>query len=71
MVRLKVVPKTDLDYVEFYSTKLKENNFFFEQQRDLINSQIKASKELFLKLFGRGKVFKRNARKYLKERGII
>jgi len=71
MAELKVVPKTDLDYVEFYSNEIKENNILFEQQKKLINAQIKASKELFLRTFGKGKLFKKNARDYLRQRGII
>ena len=71
MAKLKIIPKTDLEYVEFYSSRIKEDSSLFEQQRSFINSQIKISKELFLKIFGKGKFFKKNARKYLREREII
>jgi len=56
-----------MDYVEFYAEKLKENNSYFSQQKIIIESQIKASSELFKKKFGKGKDFKKNARKYLKD----
>ena len=71
MAKLKFIPKTDLEYVEFYSNELKKNNSFFEQQKRLINSQIRSSKSLFLKTFGKGEMFKKNARDYLKGRGIL
>jgi hypothetical protein len=64
------VVKTDLDYVEFYSEKLREDSSFFRQQKKLIDSQIKASRELFLNCFGRGEEFKKNARIYLKKLGF-
>lgn len=59
----------DLDYVELYAKKLKEDNRFFEQQRELIENQMKASSSLFKNMFGKN--FKENARKYLKEVGLI
>ncbi|MBS3158833.1 hypothetical protein J4206_06110 [Candidatus Woesearchaeota archaeon] len=67
----KTIPKTDMDYVELYANKLKEDNSLFKQQKMLIESQLHASSSLFSKMFGRGKKFKVNARKYLKEVGII
>lgn len=71
MAKLKKIPKTDLEYVEFYSLKLKQDSSLFKQQNQLINSQINSSKNLFRKIFGAGKGFKKKARKYLNERGII
>ncbi|HIG95233.1 MAG TPA: hypothetical protein HA283_02335 [Nanoarchaeota archaeon] len=62
--------KTDLDYVEFYAKKLLENNNFFVDQKKLINSQLKSSKTLFSRMFGKKK-FKKEARIYLKKRNII
>jgi len=47
--------KTDLDYVEFYAKKLLENNTFFADQKKLINSQLKSSKTLFSRMFGKKK----------------
>lgn len=64
-----MVPKTDLDYVELYAKELKNNPELFEQQRKFIEAQIKASKELFLNKFGNN--FNEEARKYLKEIGLI
>lgn len=61
---------TDTDYVKFYADKLKMNNKYFEQQKILIDSQINASRELFLNRFGK-KYFKKNAREYLKFVGLI
>ncbi|MDP2925407.1 MAG: hypothetical protein Q8N99_03480 [Nanoarchaeota archaeon] len=60
----------DLDYVELYANKLKEDNSFFKQHKLLIESQIKSSKILFNNAFGK-KDFKSNARKYLREVGLI
>ena len=62
-------PMNDLDYVVFYAEQLKENNELFEQQRRLIEDQIKASHSLFRNAFG--KDFKKGARKYLRKTGII
>jgi len=61
--------KTDLDYVELYAEKLKNNNKLFAQQKKLIEAQLKASSSLFKNMFR--KDFKKLARKYLRERGII
>jgi len=70
MVKLKFIPKTDLDYVELYAEELKQKKDLFNQQRQFINNQIKASQSLFSNMFGK-KNFKKNARQFLKERGII
>lgn len=67
---IKEIPKTDLDYVKLYAENLKTNPKLFEQQKMLINSQIKSSKSFFQNLF-KGKDFKTEARKYLKARRII
>lgn len=61
-----MIPKTDLDYVEHYAAKLKENADFFKQQKLIIESQLHSSTMLFKGMFGKGKQFKINARKYLK-----
>jgi hypothetical protein len=66
-----MIPKTDMDYVELFAKRLKEDNSLFEQQRMIIESQMKASAELFRNAFGTGEEFKRNARKYLKGIGLI
>ncbi|MBU4502720.1 MAG: hypothetical protein KKA79_09040 [Nanoarchaeota archaeon] len=64
-------PVTDMDYVEFYAKKLKEDNRHFEQQKMLIESQMESSASLFRNMFGEGEEFKENARGYLKKLGII
>ncbi|MEN7982679.1 MAG: hypothetical protein ABFQ65_04500 [Nanoarchaeota archaeon] len=61
---------TDLDYVEIYSEKLKNNFFIFEQQKKLINSQIQGSLSIMRNMFGKYN-FKLEARKYLREVGIL
>lgn len=58
-----------VDYVELYAKKLREDNSFFEQQKDLIESQLDGSSSLFRNMFGDN--FKVNARKYLKKIGLI
>ena len=63
-------PLTDMDYVVIYADKLKQDNSLFAQQKILIESQLKASASLFENMF-RGKDFKKSAREYLKERGIM
>jgi len=65
-----MIPATDLDYIEFYADKLKNNNSLFKQQKILIESQLHGSSDLFRKMFGI-KNFKINARKHLKGIGLI
>ena len=64
-----MIPRTDLDYVEFYAEKLRADNRYFAQQKLLIESQLQSSRELFRQRFG--KDFKRNARIYLREIGLL
>ncbi len=59
----------DIEYVGLYAEKLINNPELFEQQRIFIESQMKASKELFLNKFGEN--FNEEARKYLKERNLL
>ena len=66
-----MTPRTDLDYIELYANKLKENNSFFKQQKILIESQLHGSSDLFRKMFGNHGNFKINARKHLKGIGLI
>ena len=63
--------KTDSDYLKFYANKLKKDNSIFKQQKKLIESQLKSSSSLFRKRFGIGDKFKINARKYLRDKGVI
>ena len=65
------VPMGDLDYVEIYAMKLREDNSFFVQQKKLIESQLYGSSSLFRNMFTEGNDFKINARKYLKKIGLI
>ncbi len=65
------VPKENIDYVEFYAKALKNNSKYFKQQKMLIESQLKSSKEIFKKRFGTGETFKLNAREYLKNTGRL
>ena len=67
---IKKIPKTDLDYVDLYAENLKANPQLFEQQKMLINSQLESSKSFFQNMF-KGKDFKTEARKYLKQRELI
>ncbi|MBU4351969.1 MAG: hypothetical protein KJ939_02700 [Nanoarchaeota archaeon] len=66
--KTKMITK-DIEYVELYAEELINNPKLFEQQRVFIESQMKASKELFLNKFGEN--FNEGARKYLKERDLI
>jgi len=69
-MKIKKIPQTNLDYIEIYTENLKENSEFFKQQKMIIDSQIKSSRSFFNNLF-KGKDFKTEARKYLKERGLL
>ena len=66
-----MIPKTDMDYVEFYANRLKEDYSLFKQQKMLIESQLQSSSSIFKKMFGIHKDFKNNARRYLKGIGLI
>jgi len=60
----------DLDYVEYYARQLREDTSLFKQQKMLIDSQIKSSRELFNTRF-KNQDFKTQARKYLHECNLI
>jgi hypothetical protein len=60
------IPQTDLEYVAYYAELLKTHPDLFDQQKRLIESQMKSSRETFSKMFGKEN-FKENARKYLIE----
>lgn len=68
-MKIKKVPKTDLDYVEFYAENLKINPKFFRQQKDLIESQMTSSSVLAKKRFSKDD-FKLKVRAHLKEIGV-
>ncbi len=61
---------SDLDYVEYYAKRLREDSSLFKQQKMLIDSQIASSRELFNAKF-KNQDFKTQARKYLHECNII
>jgi len=65
-----MILKTRLDYIELYANRLKKNNSLFKQQKELIESQLQGSSALFKKMFGTGKSFKINARRFLKTIGL-
>jgi len=67
---MKKKPVKDLDYVKLYSEKLKENNSLFKQQKILIESQLEGSRSIFKNMFFKNN-FKENARKYLKDIGLL
>jgi len=69
-MRFKKVPKSDLDYVEIYAKKLRENPKFFKQQKELIESQLLSSLNLTKKRFSKEN-FKTLARAHLKEIGVF
>ena len=70
-MNLKIIPKTDDDYILLYAEELKLNpSEIFRQQKILIDSQINSSRSFFQNLFNK-KNFKEEARKYLKERKLI
>jgi hypothetical protein len=62
-------PLSDIDYVELYSERIKNDNTLFEQQKNIIESQLQGSSSLFKNMFGKN--FKLNARKYLKRVGLL
>ncbi len=59
----------ELDYVELYAKKIKADGALFNQQKKLIESQLRGSSSLFKNMFSGD--FKSNARKYLKQIGLI
>ena len=59
-------PETDMDYVELFALKLLEEPALFQQQKKLIESQLKSSRMIFRQKFGAGEKFKDKAREYLK-----
>ncbi len=63
-------PMNNLDYVKVYSKKMRLDKSLFDQQKRLIEDQLKSSSSLFREMF-KNKDFKLNARKYLKSVGLI
>lgn len=69
-MKLKQMPKTDLDYIEVYAKKLIENQEFFKQQKELIESQLLSSSALTKQRFSKEN-FKAQVRAHLKEIGVF
>ena len=61
---------TDLDYVEYYADKLRGDNRYFKQQKELIESQMHSSSATFKKMLSKQN-FKSDARKYLKSINLL
>lgn len=61
---------SDLDYVELYAQRLREDGRVFEQQRRFIEAQLEASKSLFGRMFAQEE-FKERAREFLAGRGLL
>lgn len=59
----------DLDYVQLYAEKMKEDNTLFKQQKKLIEAQLRGSSSLFRKMFSEN--FKVQAREYLRKVGLL
>ncbi len=60
----------DLDYVILYAKRLKADFNLFKQQKKLIESQLHSSSSLFKNTFAKDN-FKKGAREYLKNIGLI
>ena len=63
-----------MDYVVFYAEMMQRDNRYFKQQKMLIDSQIQASRSLYMNMFkkhGTADDFKKSARDYLRQLGII
>ena len=59
----------ELDYVKLFAKKIREDNNLFQQQKNLIEAQLKSSSSLFKNMFVRD--FKSEARTYLKGIGLL
>lgn len=60
----------DLELVEYFAERLKNDNSLFEIEKKLIESHLNSINNYFKNKFG-DKNFKENARKYLREIGLI
>lgn len=69
-MKLKQIPQTDLDYVEIYAEKLRENPNLFKQQKELIDSQLESSSALTKKRFSK-EDFKKQVRIHLRKIGVF
>lgn len=67
----KIKTMKDIDYVELFAKKLKEDASLFQQHKLLLEGQYQASISLFKNMFGEGEKYKKNARIFLKKVGVI
>ena len=63
-------PDTNMDYVEVYAQKIKDDNRLFQQQKKIIESQLRSSSSFFRNMFA-GQDFKQSSRMYLKSVGLL
>jgi|TARA_Y100000310_G_scaffold340828_1_gene437934 hypothetical protein len=70
---MKIVtkPVRDLDYVVLYANEMYKDNSLFDQQKELVESQLNSSSLLFRRKFGKGVSFKKKARDFLSKIGLI
>ena len=59
----------EIDYVELFAKKVREDSSIFEQQKNLIEAQMKSSSSLFKNMFNKN--FKAQAREYLKKIDLL
>ena len=59
----------EIDYVELFANRIREDNSIFKQQKRLIEAQIKSSSSLFKNMFNKN--FKAQAREYLKKVDLL
>ncbi len=57
-------------FTKYFSQQLKENPLLFKEQGQFVDNHVQISNNLFIKHFGKEN-FEENARKYLRERGIL
>jgi len=69
-MKIKRIPEEDIDYVEIYAEKLKNNPKFFKQQKELIDSQLTISSDLTKKRFSKEN-FKSEVREHLRGIGVL
>lgn len=60
--------QADINYINHFALALKENPKMFQEKKKFIEAQLKSSQEIFKALCSGN--FKKNAREYLKKRGL-
>jgi hypothetical protein len=66
----KQIHLRELEFVESFAKRLKNDNSLFQLQKQLIESHLHSLDNYFKNKFG-DKNFKENAREYLKKIGLI